>query len=450
MPDIRHLTPIHYRIRMENGSPRHLAATVIQLVVAATTVAASVLVPLQLAFPESGAWTGLGLDVAVTLVFAVDAVVNLASARRPAGPHAHAPSRGRTAWWTAVDVAAAVPFDLLFAQPVAILPRMLKVMRLAQWFGSWRIRFVKRVELVKLGIFAFWLLLTAHWLACAWSSITSTYEGDALTRYLASYYWVVETLATVGYGETTPTTNLQRVFAIGVMLTGVAVYGYVIGNVAGMLARRDPAKTQYFENIDRLNTFIKHRDLPTGLRARILDYYAYVWRRRLGFDEASFLGTLPPGLRREVEMELKRDLLSRIPLFRGLSEAFLEEVALSLRPDVYVPGEHVFRQGQPGDRMFFVIEGTLKVLRGDDEVGRLSDGNFFGEVALFTNQPRNASVQAATYCDLYALDRGAFTRLLDRFPDVGERLREVAKTRHGAPSAAPPTPASPPEPPTAP
>lgn len=427
---------------MENGSPRHLAATVFQIVVAVTTVAAAVLVPLQLAFPESGVWTGLGLDVAVTLVFAADAVVNLANARRPAGPHAKASGRGRTAWWTAVDVAAAVPFDLILAEPLAILPRMLKVMRLAQWFGSWRIRFVKRVELVKLGIFAFWLLLTAHWLACVWSSITPTYEGDALTRYLASYYWVVETLATVGYGETTPTTNLQRVFAIGVMLTGVAVYGYVIGNVAGMLARRDPAKTQYFENIDRLNNFSKHRDLPPALRARILDYYAYVWRRRLGFDESSFLGTLPPGLRRDVEMELKRHLLSRIPLFRGLSEAFMEEVALSLRPDVYVPGEHVFRQGAPGDRMYFVIEGRLRVLRAEEEIGSLGDGDFFGEVALFTSQPRNASVQAATYCDLYALDRGSFTRLLERFPDVGERLREVAKTRHGGQSA-PPSPAPP-------
>jgi hypothetical protein len=92
-----------------------------QALVAATTVAASVLVPLQLAFPESGVWTGLGLDVAVTLVFAVDAVVNLASARRPVGPHAQVPSRGRTAWWTAVDVAAAVPFDLIIPQPLAIL-----------------------------------------------------------------------------------------------------------------------------------------------------------------------------------------------------------------------------------------------------------------------------------------------------------------------------------------
>ena len=388
---------IHYRIRMENDSPRHLAAPAFQFVVAVTTVAAAVLVPLQLSFPESNAWTGFGLDMAVTAVFAIDLVANLLRARRPAGPHAHSPGARATAWWTAVDLAAAFPFDLVFASPIAILPRMLKVLRLAQWFGSWRIRFVKRVELVKLAIFAFWLLLTAHWLACAWSSITPTYEGDALTRYLCSYYWVVETLATVGYGETTPTTNLQRVFAIGVMLTGVAVYGYVIGNVAGMLARRDPAKTQYFENIDRLNTFIKHRDLPPRLRARILDFYAYVWRRRLGFDESSFLGTLPPGLRREVEMELKRGLLSRIPLFRGLSEAFIEEVALSLRPDVYVPGEHVFRQGAPGDRMYFVIEGRLRVLRADEEIGSLGDGDFFGEVALFTSQPRNASVQAATF-----------------------------------------------------
>jgi voltage-gated potassium channel len=209
-----------------------------------------------------------------------------------------------------------------------------------------------------------------------------------------------------------------------------------------MLARRDPAKTQYFENIDRLNNFSKHRDLPPALRARILDYYAYVWRRRLGFDESSFLGTLPPGLRRDVEMELKRHLLSRIPLFRGLSEEFIEEVALSLRPDVYVPGEHVFRQGAPGDRMYFVIEGRLRVLRADEEIGSLGDGDFFGEVALFTSQPRNASVRAATYCDLYALDRGSFTRLLERFPDVGERLREVAKTRHGGQST-PPSPAPP-------
>ena len=147
---------------MENGSPRHLAASVFQIVVAVTTVAAAVLVPLQLAFPESGVWTGLGLDVAVTLVFAADAVVNLANARRPAGPHAKASGRGRTAWWTAVDVAAAVPFDLILAEPLAILPRLLKVLRLAQWFGSWRIRFVKRVELVKLGIFAFWLLSLIH------------------------------------------------------------------------------------------------------------------------------------------------------------------------------------------------------------------------------------------------------------------------------------------------
>ncbi len=157
-----------------------------------------------------------------------------------------------------------------------------------------------------------------------------------------------------------------------------------------------------------------------------------MWRRRLGFDESSFLGTLPPGLRREVEMHLKRDLLSRIPLFRGLSEDFLEEVALALKPDVYVPGEDVFRQGHPGERMYFVISGRLRVIRDEhSELGTLRDGDFFGEVALFTNQPRNATVRAEGYCDLYALDRQAFTRLLERYPDVGDQLRQVAQTRHG-------------------
>jgi voltage-gated potassium channel len=419
---------------MDNVAPQRPAAQAFQLVVAATAVAVAVLVPLQVAFPGSGVWRGFRMDMAVTVIFAIDVAVNLFHARRAPGPHQEPRSPLAIAWWTLVDVAAALPLDLLFASPLALLPRMAKVLRLGQWMRSWHIRFVKRVELVKLAMFAFWLLLIAHWLACAWSSITPTYEGDGPTRYLASYYWVVETLATVGYGETTPVTNVQRIFAIGVMLTGVAVYGYVIGNVAGMLARRDPAKTQYFESIDRLNTFNKHRDLPPELRTRIVDYYGYVWRRRLGFDESSFLGTLPPGLRREVEMHLKRDLLSRIPLFRGLSEDFLEEVALALKPDVYVPGEDVFRQGHPGERMYFVISGRLRVIRDEhSELGTLRDGDFFGEVALFTNQPRNATVRAEGYCDLYALDRQAFTRLLERYPEVGDQLRQVAQTRHGGP-----------------
>ncbi|MFM8699064.1 MAG: hypothetical protein ACKOF7_10465, partial [Phycisphaerales bacterium] len=129
---------------MEHASPRHHAMLAFQALVAATTVAASVLVPLQLAFPESGVWTGFGLDMAVTAVFAVDLVANLVRSRRPAGPHARAQGAGSIAWWTAVDLVAAVPFDLVFASPLAILPRMAKVLRLAQWFGSWRIRFVKR------------------------------------------------------------------------------------------------------------------------------------------------------------------------------------------------------------------------------------------------------------------------------------------------------------------
>jgi Cyclic nucleotide-binding domain len=204
----------------------------------------------------------------------------------------------------------------------------------------------------------------------------------------------------------------------------------VIGNVAGILAKRDPAKTQYFGNLDQLNAFVQYRDIPLNLQKRIRDYYAYIWKKRLGFDETTFLSGLPRGLQNEVSRHLKYQILEKIPLFSGVEGSFIEEVALNLKPDVYTPGEFVFRIGQAAKRMYFVIRGRLEVLNKEGAVvNTLKDGDFFGEIALFTDQPRTASIKTLTYCDLYILDKDVFEYLLERFPDIGAHIKQVALKR---------------------
>jgi len=404
------------------------------VVVALLAIIAAIILPIDLAFEIDESWFNARSAALVTVIFTVDLVVNQIKARRERrhASHDSEDSRVKSVVWFLIDALSAFPFGLVTGIPIFALPRLLKLARVAQLMHRLRTTFIQQADLLKLSFFAFWVLLIAHWLACSWSTITTTYEGDGPTRYLASFYWVMETLTTIGYGETTPTNNLQRVFAIGVMLSAVAVYGYVIGNVASMLAKRDPAKTQYFSNIDQLNAFMKYRELPVVMRDRIHSYYTHIWKKRLGFDETSFLSGLPAGLRKEVEMHLKREILEKIPIFQGLASAFLEEVALGLKPDIFVPGEFVFRAGQSGDKMYFVIKGTLRVIAKDGTVvATLDDGDFFGELALFTNQGRSAGIQAVTYCDLYALDRDVFNFLLERFPDVGAKIREVAVRRQG-------------------
>lgn len=409
----------------------HNAWTVVVVLFA---ILAAIIVPIELAFTVDASWINGRLVALITAIFTADLIVNQIKARRQRLHATRDSDRSRTtdAAWLLVDALSSFPFGWAIGAPIFALPRILKMARVAQLMHQWRITYIKQADSLKLLFFGFWVLLIGHWLACYWSTITTTYEGDGPTRYLSSFYWVIETLTTIGYGETTPTNNTQRIFAICVMLTGASVYGYLIGNVASMLAKRDPVKAQYFNNIDQLSAFMKYRDLPTSIRDRIHSYYTHIWKKRLGFDETSFLSGLPSGLRKEVEMHLKREILEKIPIFQGLASVFIEEVALGLKPDIFVPGEFVVRAGQPGEKMYFVIKGTLRVIAKDGTiVATLNDGDFFGELALFTNQGRNAGIQAVTYCDLYALERDVFNFVLERFPDVGAKIREVAVRRQG-------------------
>jgi uridine kinase len=81
-------------------------------------------------------------------------------------------------------------------------------------------------------------------------------------------------------------------------------------------------------------------------------------------------------------------------------------------------GNTVIREGDAGDEMFFVLEGTAIVERGGVEVGRIGPGDHFGELALFSGAPRAATVRAESDLALGKLGRAAFERLLRESPDA--------------------------------
>jgi Cyclic nucleotide-binding domain/Ion transport protein len=372
----------------------------------------------------------------VTLVLCVDVFVQwyciapqLVSPVEHSRRGAIAPDRG----WLIVDLVAAIPFRVLPGGELFELLRLLKLARIAQLMRRWQRQAVQNAQILRLVFFVCWLFITAHWLACGWLAIGGIdMEADDFSKYLRALYWCITTLATVGYGDIVPKTNLQTVYNMVVMLLGVGVYGYVIGNVTNLVANMDLAKTHYREKMERLGAFMRYRNIPPILQRRLRDYHAYLWENRLGYDESSVLADLPDSLRTEVAVFLRRDFIERAPLFQGASHELVREMALQLRPVVFTPGDFIFRAGQYGYNMYFISRGTVEIIAPDGTtvLTALTDGQFFGELALLFSQPRTASVRAVDYCDLYTLDKDTFDQVLTRYPEFAAHIKEVADERN--------------------
>lgn len=119
--------------------------------------------------------------------------------------------------------------------------------------------------------------------------------------------------------------------------------------------------------------------------------------------------------------ESARRALAATPLFASLQPAALESLIDHLALVDLVPGDALFREGDSGDTLYVVVEGEVAVISEGPprvEVSRLGPGAFFGEVALVTEQPRSATIEATTVTQLLAIDRDVIATLVSEHADV--------------------------------
>jgi CPA1 family monovalent cation:H+ antiporter len=123
-----------------------------------------------------------------------------------------------------------------------------------------------------------------------------------------------------------------------------------------------------------------------------------------------------------------RRLIERLDLLGGLDDVQLGRVIKLLRPRFTVPNELIFPAGARGDAVFFIASGAVEVRLPRRHI-RLGTGEFFGEMALLTGQPRQADVVALSYCRLLVLRKSDFDRFVATNPDAGAIINQVAEAR---------------------
>jgi small-conductance mechanosensitive channel/CRP-like cAMP-binding protein len=130
--------------------------------------------------------------------------------------------------------------------------------------------------------------------------------------------------------------------------------------------------------------------------------------------------------------------LRNVDFLRALSAEQMARLAAESNMRLYAPGEPIVRQGDESAEMFIVESGEVVVLhertngRAEVELARLGPGKFFGEMALMTGEPRNATVRAATACTLIRVDHRALKLVLESAPELTEHVSRVIAERQAA------------------
>jgi hypothetical protein len=124
--------------------------------------------------------------------------------------------------------------------------------------------------------------------------------------------------------------------------------------------------------------------------------------------------------------------LRRAEIFGSLDEEEIRKLSEGAGTPVFGPGEVVVRQDDEGDSLFIVRRGTLKVRIDDSTVGKLHEGDVFGEMSLLTGEKRKATVSAVTEVRLVEISKGDIEPLVRANPRLLESLSAILAKRQEA------------------
>ena len=318
----------------------------------------------------------------VAAFFLAEYVARLIAAPEAPGGEHRRPLESQFAWATSLGGV----FDL-----VSTLPGLIALVHVpdAGLFGFvWAFKYVRyspglaslgrvishaRQQLLSVLLGFAIVLLAAASLAYLLERHAHPENPEAFASIPAALWWGITTMTTTGYGDVVPNTVAGKALSGIVMVGGILIFA-----------------------------------LWTGI---IVNGYAEELRRR------EFLRTW--------------ELVSKVPFFHHIGAPLIAEVARLLRSRDYPQGSVIMRRGEPGDCMYFVVEGEYEVQLQSGPI-RLGAGHFLGELALLTGDPRNATVIATRDCKLLVLDIVDFHELLARQPELARVIREEARKRIGA------------------
>ena len=339
---------------------------------------------------------------------------------------------------------------------MAKMVRMLKLGKQKNSFMKYLNKFVKiKSGLERIVLFMVLFLLMCHILTWFWLILWNIETDSYLTwiwvknyqdlnnfdLYIRAFYFTVTTIATVGFGDISPTTSIEMWFAIWVMLTGVWAFSYATSVLSSFLTNFDETTVAIKEKTEALNEIRDTYSIGPGLYEELRQAIHYGTTKEI-HKVVDFIDSLPHRLKIELSTKIHREIVMNIPFLKDKSKDFVSFIGPYLIPMRSKENEIIFYEGEPCSKMYFLSKGMIGFILPEfkNAVYLLIEvGDYFGHLEVDStlqnkDKPkRKFTAMALNTCEMMILSisslKGKFNNninldIRDFYPEIFKEIMD--------------------------
>ena len=184
------------------------------------------------------------------------------------------------------------------------------------------------------------------------------YQDDSNWElYVSSYYFTVTTITTVGFGDITPETNLEKILVAFLMLAGVISFSFAAGSLSSILSNLDTANAAMKQKVQILDTIRSKYEINPLLYEDLMQSIVF----ETEMDKTNimdFVKTLPRRLKVELTVIIHHNTIAKINYFKNKEKDFIAFVGPMLDPYSFKEDEFVYKEGDDIESIYFISTGV--------------------------------------------------------------------------------------------
>ncbi|KAL4456606.1 hypothetical protein ABPG74_000713 [Tetrahymena malaccensis] len=246
--------------------------------------------------------------------------------------------------------------------------------------------------------------------------------------YLTSFYFLIISICTVGYGDIAPCTIIERGFIILVALISTNITAYSFSQISEIVKFEDSKKESFNKVMVGINFQMKLNCLGMNLQQKVRKYFEYLHSSDLqkSHIQESLLDRLPNHLKEEVLLEMNKQFISAIQIFKGFSPQCLKMISLSIKQKQLLPDQIAIQEKEFNESLYFISQGTLQlfcsVSQKQDEtifengVTLLKKQDSFGYEGFLYGEICPYSIKSVGQSVISYLEKEQFLQIIKNFP----------------------------------